>query len=374
MIRISEVLWNIAPTSKLKSNTACTLFGYILLTFTNFSVDIFYYGHREFWACCVCHEQFLEEPLDGNFVDAEDSNMVGGLDSNHIAYLPSELELLAKEAVVKSYSPHSYFEEKGTYAFDIIPGTTNLITTNATVEAAYATLETNAVAHKANRAQVEEDIADYRAVLVEEYGKSMVQQVTNVLRGTYGVVNQGVLKNEVNGSGYVDHVGKDTYSTFVAIDPTNTAWGTADNRYWTPQPYMGSNVISYAESVRASLTTMNAIEAKLDALMVDAARAAAQFIMEVELYHAFAAQGYLSYNGDHSASEWWFVWNFHSDNSTLSNVSCNDGFDPSSCSNYRLCAALFDPDNKDFSTTLSAVISMANYIIVNQVDDMYKEA
>ena len=45
-------------------------------------------GWKEFWVCCKCHESFLEKP-DGNFVDQDSSKMVGGVDKNHIAYLPS---------------------------------------------------------------------------------------------------------------------------------------------------------------------------------------------------------------------------------------------------------------------------------------------
>ena len=48
--------------------------------------DISHSGHKEFWACCKCHESFLENP-GGTFVDQDDSMMVGGLDETHIAYL-----------------------------------------------------------------------------------------------------------------------------------------------------------------------------------------------------------------------------------------------------------------------------------------------
>ena len=333
------------------------------------AADIDEHGHEEFWACCKCHEAFLSNP-GGTFVDADDSTMSGGMAPSHIAYIPSELEGLAAEAVVKSYSPHSYYSQNTTYEFDIIEGTTDLIATNATVASAYSTASTNAVAHKANRTQVEEDYAAFRAVLVEEYGKSMVQQVTNVLVGTYGVVNQGVLATEVS-NGHIN-CGIDAYATWVAVNPTDLSWAAADNRYWIPSAYMGNAIINYAESVRASLTTMSAIEAKLDALMLDCARSAAQFIMEAEMYHAFATNGYLTYNGNKTATEWWFVWTYYG-TSGLQNVSCDTSYDPSTCTNYRLSKALYNPDDGDFSTTLSSVITMANWIIANQVDDMFKK-
>lgn len=44
-------------------------------------------GHLEFWACCNCQHQYLEKP-NGSFVDHDDSQMIGEIDQNHIAYLP----------------------------------------------------------------------------------------------------------------------------------------------------------------------------------------------------------------------------------------------------------------------------------------------
>lgn len=45
-------------------------------------------GHKEFWACCKCQEQYVVQPATGNFVTQDDALMVGGLDATHIAYLP----------------------------------------------------------------------------------------------------------------------------------------------------------------------------------------------------------------------------------------------------------------------------------------------
>ena len=44
-------------------------------------------GHKEFWACCICNHQYLEKP-EGEFITRADEYMIGGLDENHIAYLP----------------------------------------------------------------------------------------------------------------------------------------------------------------------------------------------------------------------------------------------------------------------------------------------
>ena len=44
-------------------------------------------GHKEFWACCECHHQYLVKP-EGDFIDRDDSLMIGIIDENHIAYLP----------------------------------------------------------------------------------------------------------------------------------------------------------------------------------------------------------------------------------------------------------------------------------------------
>ncbi len=219
------------------------------------AADIDEHGHKEFWACCKCHEAFLSNP-GGTFVDADDSTMSGGMAPSHIAYIPSELEGLAAEAVVKSYSPHSYYEQNTTYEFDIVAGTTDLIATNATVASAYSTASTNAVAHKANRTQVEEDYAAFRAVLVEEYGKFMVQNVKDVLIGTYGVVNNGVIASTIS-NGHLN-CGTTGYYTWVAVNPTDKSWGPADNRSgWIPTPYLSDSIIAYAEAVRPSLTTMS---------------------------------------------------------------------------------------------------------------------
>ena len=328
------------------------------------------HGHKEFWACCKCHEQWLEEPAVGTFVDADDSAMSGGMLPGHIAYIPSELEELAAEAVVRSYSPKSYFGEKGTYEFDIIAGTTDLIATNATVAAAYATLETDAVAHKANRAQVDEDFATYRATLLAQYQQFMVAQVTSCLQGIYGSINQGVLAADVVSNAYVEG-GTPSYKTWVFLDPT----AGGDNRWWIPAPYKGVSIISYANSVASSLTTMEAVEQKLDALMFDVARSSTQVILEVEMLHAMNANGHLTYNGDTSAKEWWFVWTYAA-NSGLQYVGCDESYDPSTCDNYRLCGGIFNPDHADAykTATLPGLIALANWIIANQVDDMFKAA
>ena len=48
-------------------------------------------GHLEFWTCCICQHQYLVRP-EGNFVDQDDAYMTGGIDTNHIAYLPPATE------------------------------------------------------------------------------------------------------------------------------------------------------------------------------------------------------------------------------------------------------------------------------------------
>ena len=44
-------------------------------------------GHKEFWACCECHHQYLVRP-EGDFIDRDDSEMIGVIDEGHIAYIP----------------------------------------------------------------------------------------------------------------------------------------------------------------------------------------------------------------------------------------------------------------------------------------------
>lgn len=52
-------------------------------------------GHKEFWACCKCHEAFLEKPEKGVFTDQDDSLMTGEIDEEHIAYIgPLEFKSL----------------------------------------------------------------------------------------------------------------------------------------------------------------------------------------------------------------------------------------------------------------------------------------
>ncbi len=60
-------------------------------------------GHKEFWACCKCHEAFLEKPEKGVFVDQDDSLMSGEIDEEHIAYIsPLEFKSL-------TLNNHEYF-------------------------------------------------------------------------------------------------------------------------------------------------------------------------------------------------------------------------------------------------------------------------
>lgn len=60
-------------------------------------------GHKEFWACCKCHEAFLEKPEKGAFVDQDDSLMTGEMDEEHIAYIsPLEFKSL-------TLNDHKYF-------------------------------------------------------------------------------------------------------------------------------------------------------------------------------------------------------------------------------------------------------------------------
>lgn len=75
-------------------------------------------------------------------------------------------------------------------------------------------------------------------------------------------------------------------------------------------------------------------------------------------------------NGDKNCNEWWYVWTY-ANTSGLVNVCANPGYDASTCTNYRLNAALYNPAHEAFHTDLEGVIVMANWVIANQVDDMF---
>lgn len=329
-------------------------------------------GYQEFWVCCECHESFLTQP-EGTFVDADPATMIGGVGEDHIAYIPAEMDAVAAEAIVKSYTPHSYFETVGTYEFNIFEGTKDLRLTNTTVEQAAATMIETVRANANNSAQVQAAYAIYRATLAEEYAKDMVTQTTNVLRTLFGTVNQGVLASGSNSSNTGTHIEVGEYggyATWVAIDPLNTAWGGTDNRYWIPEAYKASAIINWADTLSTRLTSVDEIEIALKGLMTDAARCVCQFIIEAEAHYALKTNGKLTFNGDSNASVWWFIWTYYG-TSGLKNVSTNTDYDPSTCTNYRLDGTIYNPDRADYANTLEEVINMANWVIANQVDDMF---
>ena len=45
-------------------------------------------GWQEFWACCECHHQYVGSAPAGDWSDVDPSFMIGGVGSEHIAYLP----------------------------------------------------------------------------------------------------------------------------------------------------------------------------------------------------------------------------------------------------------------------------------------------
>lgn len=329
-------------------------------------------GYKEFWVCCECHESFLAKP-EGTFDDADATTMVGGVGAEHIAYLPAEMETVAAEAIVKSYTPHSYFETNKTYEFDIFEGTKDLRLTNTTVAEAAATMIETVRANANNSAQVQAAYAVYRATLTEEYAKDMVAQTTHVLRTLFGTVSQGVLAAGSNADNTGTHINVGQaggYATWVAIDPLNTAWGSSDNRYWIPQAYKASAIIAWAETLSTTLTTVAEVETALRGLMTDAARCVGQFIIEAEAHYATKTTGKLTLGGN-PAEVWHFMWSATSDKVPFTNVYSNTTIDSSTVGEFRLNATLFIPGANGFNTELAGVIQMANWIIANQVDDMF---
>ena len=81
-------------------------------------------GHKEFWACCLCGTQFLNQPAEGTFEDAEDSAMIGGLDDTHIAYIPQitttlpELNVLCYAKYVSTDQSNALKKDFETYLND----------------------------------------------------------------------------------------------------------------------------------------------------------------------------------------------------------------------------------------------------------------
>ena len=57
-------------------------------------------GWQEFWACCDCQHQYIGSAPAGDWTDQDFSQMVGGVYSDHIAYLPpTEVNAKLKTAV-----------------------------------------------------------------------------------------------------------------------------------------------------------------------------------------------------------------------------------------------------------------------------------
>lgn len=57
-------------------------------------------GNKEFWACCECHQQFVEEPTEGTWTDRGEYS--GTLETEHIAYVAPTGEHDYKYTVVDS--------------------------------------------------------------------------------------------------------------------------------------------------------------------------------------------------------------------------------------------------------------------------------
>ena len=45
-------------------------------------------GWVEFWACCKCGHQYIEEAPEGDWVTQDPSHMIGVVQEGHIAYIP----------------------------------------------------------------------------------------------------------------------------------------------------------------------------------------------------------------------------------------------------------------------------------------------
>ena len=89
LVSIFEIKQN---ANFLHANGECEHFGY---HYEELLPEIEIAGHKEFWTCCKCHEEFLEKPENGAFVDQEDALMTGEIDEGHIAYIsPIELKSL----------------------------------------------------------------------------------------------------------------------------------------------------------------------------------------------------------------------------------------------------------------------------------------
>ena len=70
-------------------------------------------GWQEFWACCECHHQYIGSAPAGDWVNLDAQYMVGGVNSDHIAYLaPTGLESKLKTAVFADIQ--LCYKEKGT--------------------------------------------------------------------------------------------------------------------------------------------------------------------------------------------------------------------------------------------------------------------
>lgn len=75
-------------------------------------------GNKEFWACCLCHEQFLEQP-EGSF---QDRTLTETLADNHIAYVAPisvEKSVTFEKMTLAEKDGKQYFQVLGNYTGDI---------------------------------------------------------------------------------------------------------------------------------------------------------------------------------------------------------------------------------------------------------------
>ncbi|MGI6713836.1 MAG: hypothetical protein ACOX3K_02105 [Bacilli bacterium] len=324
-------------------------------------------GHQEFWACCTCHEKFLVQPLVGTWEEGTPALMSGGIAKGHLAYLPSEAEELQEMAKVKYYTPKLYYATKQTYEIGFDIGTVDMIATDADVAAAY-----NAV-----MAGVDENTAhldataknQFISTLIGRYGVNIHTQVLNSLTTFYGTVKNGILGTVIQSGNWIT-VGSAAAAQWVSIDPLNTTWGSTDNRWWNPYPFVAKNIIDYADELKATYTSLEEATATLDKFMVDVARSSLQFIAEAEFHYAES-------QGQHIGSEWWFLWTYYGASGyAYTGVMPPAKFDPASCTNYRLCSAVSGPDSLDSGTgevkPLATILGAGNWLIKKQISAIFE--
>ncbi len=261
--------------------------------------------------------------------------------------------------IVTDYNGVTYFDTKGTYEFEIIGQDYDLLNEND-LQLAYKTLSDElliAIKNNDENAKVSAR-SKFDGVLLNTYTKFIKTQVHNTQNELNTLFTKGIFKDAGN---YIN-CGVTNYATWITAD------GTADNRWWTPD--MAKTHYILASLDNEVFTSMSDANTKYNNYLVAIAKAMGQKVIEAELFYAYDKNGKPTFNGDPSASEWWFVWNYNGTSGLVYDGPTN--YDPSTCNEFRLVNVLYNVTAEGYSgNDLRKTIELINYILTSQIDEMF---